>query len=212
MGAHSLASRQNHHWVLIGLCNEDFTQWYNWSLQSSHGAKGYTQIFGLDYGETFSHVIKIIFVGFANHSMAWCNLLLLGSTILAQFCLSLVWLIVKPIIRFFHFILHLTWASILLYILMTLSPIMIRWHSLTLSHFHIQFHAKSLGPFRYFIGIKVAQSSSSIVISGQKYSLDILTEPRLVWLIVTATIVLWILIWSFSQARGSHWKTLLSSA
>ena len=44
------------------------------------------------------------------------------------------------------------------------------------SHLHSQFQTKDLGPLQYFLGIEVAQSSSSVVISQRKYVLDILTE------------------------------------
>ena len=43
-------------------------------------------------------------------------------------------------------------------------------------HLHSQFQTKDMGLLKYFLGIEVAQSSSSIVISQRKYTLDILTE------------------------------------
>ena len=44
------------------------------------------------------------------------------------------------------------------------------------SHLHSQFQIKDMGPLKYFLGIKVAQSSSGIAISQRQYALDILTE------------------------------------
>nr|CAN69752.1 hypothetical protein VITISV_024936 [Vitis vinifera] len=39
-----------------------------------------------------------------------------------------------------------------------------------------EFEIKDLGPLRYFFGMKVAQSKKGIVVSQQKYVLDILKE------------------------------------
>ena len=43
-------------------------------------------------------------------------------------------------------------------------------------HLFTHFQTKDLGKLKYFLGIKIAQSSSSIVPSQQKYALDILEE------------------------------------
>ena len=44
------------------------------------------------------------------------------------------------------------------------------------SYLPSQFQTKNMGLLKYFLGIKVVQSSSGIAISQQKYALDILTE------------------------------------
>jgi len=46
-------------------------------------------------------------------------------------------------------------------------------------HFFHHFQTKDLGLLKYFLGIEVAQSNSSIVISQRKYVLDILKETRM---------------------------------
>ena len=42
-------------------------------------------------------------------------------------------------------------------------------------HLFNHFQTKDLGKLKYFLGIKVAQSNSGVVISQRKYTLDILT-------------------------------------
>ena len=43
-------------------------------------------------------------------------------------------------------------------------------------HLFSHFQTKDLGKLKYFLGIKVAQSNSRVVISQRKYTLDILTD------------------------------------
>ena len=43
-------------------------------------------------------------------------------------------------------------------------------------HLFTHFQTKDLGKFKYFLGIEIAQSSSSVVLSQRKYALDILEE------------------------------------
>jgi len=47
------------------------------------------------------------------------------------------------------------------------------------NHICCHFQIKDLGKLRYFLGIEVAQSNNSIVISHRKYALDILEETGL---------------------------------
>ena len=43
-------------------------------------------------------------------------------------------------------------------------------------HLFTLFQTKDLGKLKYFLGIKIAQSSSGVVLSQRKYALDILEE------------------------------------
>ena len=47
-------------------------------------------------------------------------------------------------------------------------------------HLFQHFQTKDLGLLKYFLGIKVAQLSSSIVISQRKYALDILEDTSMI--------------------------------
>ena len=62
-------------------------------------------------------------VSFATHFMAWSNLPVFGLVISTLLCLSLVWLIEKLITWYFPSIICLACAFILLYMLMTLSSL-----------------------------------------------------------------------------------------
>ena len=44
-------------------------------------------------------------------------------------------------------------------------------------HLFNHFRTKDLGKLKYFLGIKITQSNSSVVMSQRKYVLDILEEP-----------------------------------
>ena len=46
-------------------------------------------------------------------------------------------------------------------------------------HLFTHFQTKDLGKFKYFLGIEIAQSSSSVVLSQRKYALDILEETSM---------------------------------
>ena len=43
-------------------------------------------------------------------------------------------------------------------------------------HIFTHFQTKDLGKFKYFLGIEIAQSNSGVILSQQKYALDILEE------------------------------------
>ena len=47
------------------------------------------------------------------------------------------------------------------------------------SHLFNYFQTKDLGKLKYFLGIKVTQSNSRVVISQMKYSLDILADTSM---------------------------------
>ena len=44
------------------------------------------------------------------------------------------------------------------------------------SFLHIQFHTNDLGMLKYFLGIEVMKSKQGILLSQQKYVLDMLSE------------------------------------
>ena len=46
-------------------------------------------------------------------------------------------------------------------------------------HLFTHFQSKNLGRLKYFLGIKIAQSSNGVVISQRKYALDILEETSM---------------------------------
>ena len=46
-------------------------------------------------------------------------------------------------------------------------------------HLFNHFQTKDLGKLKYFLGIEVAQSSSGVVISQKKYTLDILENTSM---------------------------------
>ena len=48
-----------------------------------------------------------------------------------------------------------------------------------LKHLFSHFQTKDLGKLKYFLGLKVAQSNSGMVISQRKYTLDILTNTNM---------------------------------
>lgn len=47
-------------------------------------------------------------------------------------------------------------------------------------HLILQFQTKDLSPLKYFLGIEVSQSASSIILSQSKYAFYIFEETRLI--------------------------------
>uniref|UniRef100_A0A2N9H044 Reverse transcriptase Ty1/copia-type domain-containing protein n=1 Tax=Fagus sylvatica TaxID=28930 RepID=A0A2N9H044_FAGSY len=135
-------------------------------------AKGYTQVEGLDYHETFAHVAKLITV---------CCLLVVAAIRNWE---------LHPLDvnnTFLHGDLHeevymtipqgTSCVAILIYVDDVISADNDSHRIFSLKNYlHSQFRIKDLGPLKYFLGIEVARSSTGIVLSQRKYTLDILTE------------------------------------
>ncbi|RVW33361.1 Retrovirus-related Pol polyprotein from transposon RE2 [Vitis vinifera] len=160
-------------------------------------AKSYTQVYGSDYGDTFSHVAKIASVRLLLSMDAMCfwplyqldikNVFLHGdlaeevymeqppsfvaqgeSGLVCRLRCSLHGLKQSPRAWFGHF------SSVVQEFGMLRST----------AEQTIQFSiiitpwgsTKDLGKLKYFLGIEIAQSSSGVVLSQRKYALDILEE------------------------------------
>ncbi|RVW30601.1 Retrovirus-related Pol polyprotein from transposon RE2 [Vitis vinifera] len=129
-------------------------------------AKGYTQVYGSDYGETFSPIAKIASVrslleqppGFVAQGESGLVCRLRPFSIwLEPISSSMVWPF-SSVLKSFG-MLHK-------YNRPFSFPIIISSLGQT----------KELGKLKYFLGIEIAQSSSGVVLSQRKYALDILEE------------------------------------
>ncbi|RVW88793.1 Retrovirus-related Pol polyprotein from transposon RE2 [Vitis vinifera] len=109
-------------------------------------AKGYTQVYGSDYGDTFSPVAKIASVR-----------LLLSMAVMRSW--PLYQLDIKN--AFLH-------GDLAEEVYMEQPPGFVAQGESGLT--------KDLGKLKYFLGIEIAQSSSGVVLSQRKYALDILEE------------------------------------
>ncbi|RVW44084.1 putative mitochondrial protein [Vitis vinifera] len=109
-------------------------------------AKGYTQVYGSDYGDTFSPVAKIASVRLLLSMAAMCYWPLYQLDIKNAF-------------------LHGDLAE---EVYMEQPPGFVAQGESGLT--------KDLGKLKYFLGIEIAQSSSGVVLSQRKYALDILEE------------------------------------
>ncbi|RVW40090.1 Retrovirus-related Pol polyprotein from transposon RE2 [Vitis vinifera] len=112
-------------------------------------AKGYTQVYGSDYGDTFSPVAKIASVR-----------LLLSMAAMRSW--PLYQLDIKNAFLHENLLRKFIWSNHLVFVAQGESGLVCR--------------LKDLGKLKYFLGIEIAQSSSDVVLSQRKYALDILEE------------------------------------
>ncbi|CAI8584052.1 unnamed protein product [Vicia faba] len=163
-------------------------------------AKGYTQIFGLDYSVTFSHVAKMASVRLllaiaairhrSLHQLDIKNTFLHGdleeevymeqppgfNTIVQQFGM------VRSEADHSVFYRHSVRGCI--YLIVYVDDIVITDSDESgilqmKQHLSNQFQTKDLGKLQYFLDIEVAQSKDGLVISQRKYAMDILEETSL---------------------------------
>ncbi|RVW91082.1 Retrovirus-related Pol polyprotein from transposon RE1 [Vitis vinifera] len=126
-------------------------------------AKGYTQVYGSDYGDTFSPVAKIASV----------------RLLLSMAAMWGVWFSVQ--VTPFSIWLETISSSMCIYLVVYVDDIVITGSDQDgiqklKQHLFTHFQTKDLGKLKYFLGIEIAQSSSGVVLSQRKYALDILEE------------------------------------
>ncbi|RVW13831.1 Retrovirus-related Pol polyprotein from transposon RE1 [Vitis vinifera] len=126
-------------------------------------AKGYTQVYGSDYGDTFSPVAKIASVRLLLSMAA------MGVWFSVQVTPFSIWLetISSSMVSRF--------SSVVQEFGMLRSSDQDGIQKLK-QHLFTHFQTKDLGKLKYFLGIEIAQSSSGVVLSQRKYALDILEE------------------------------------
>ncbi|RVW40309.1 Retrovirus-related Pol polyprotein from transposon RE1 [Vitis vinifera] len=160
-------------------------------------AKGYTQVYGSDYGDTFSPVAKIASVRLLLSMAAMCswplyqldikNAFLHGDLAEEVYMEQPPGFVAQGEFGFsvqvtpFSIWLETISLSMCIYLVVYVDDIVITGHyqdgiQKLKQHLFTHFQTKDLGKLKYFLGIEIAQSSSGVVLSQRKYALDILEE------------------------------------
>ncbi|KAK2987103.1 hypothetical protein RJ640_011814 [Escallonia rubra] len=143
-------------------------------------AKGYTQIEGIDYHDTFAPVAKLVTLRVLLTIAAAHNWLIhqldVHNAFLHGDLAEDVYMLPPPGYRRKGENLGAT-----LFVLVYVDEILITGSDATSlehikSHLCDQFHTKDLGSLKYFLGIKVARSSSGLYLSQHKYTLEIFDD------------------------------------
>ncbi|RVW95676.1 Retrovirus-related Pol polyprotein from transposon RE2 [Vitis vinifera] len=158
------------------------------------------KVYGSDYGDTFSPVAKIASVAcFSPWLLCVLGLFIRGvwfsvqvtpfsiwletisSSMVCRFSLlfkSLACFAVQQTIQFS--IIITPWGSVFIWLFMWTTSIITSNDQDGIQklkqHLFTHFQTKDLGKLKYFLGIDIAQSSSGVVLSQRKYTLDILEE------------------------------------
>ncbi|RVW45455.1 Retrovirus-related Pol polyprotein from transposon RE2 [Vitis vinifera] len=175
-------------------------------------AKDYTQIYGCDYGDTFSPVAKIASVRLFLFMAAMCHwpfyqldiknaflhgellkevymeqppgFVAQGNSVVQEF--GMLWSEADHSVFYHH-----NSSSQCIYLVVYVDDIVITGSDQEgiqrlKQHLFNHFQTKDLGKLKYFLGLEIAQSSSGVVMSQKKYVLDILEETgKLNYLTIT---------------------------
>ncbi|RVX16137.1 Retrovirus-related Pol polyprotein from transposon RE1 [Vitis vinifera] len=157
-------------------------------------AKGYAQIYGCDYGDTFSPVAKIASVHLFLSMATMCHWPLYQLDIKNVFLhgelLEEVYMEQPPVVQEFGMLrseadhsvfYHHNSLSQCIYLVVYVDDIVITGSDqegiqIIKQHLFNHFQTKDLGKLKYFLGLEIAQSSSGVVMSQRKYVFDILEE------------------------------------
>nr|CAN60149.1 hypothetical protein VITISV_016363 [Vitis vinifera] len=175
------ALHSNGTWDLVVLPSGKFIVGCRWvdRLKAHLVAKGYTQVYGSDYGDTFSLVAKIASVRLLLSMVAMCSWPLYQLDIKNVFLhgdlAEEVYMEQPP-----GFVAQGK-SGLCIYLVVYVDDIVITGSDQNdiqklKQHLFTHFQTEDLGKLKYFLGIEIAQSSSGVVLSQRKYALDILEE------------------------------------